>query len=234
MTQTVNPLDTGLEPIMAEPAPRRRFIGRLSLGHLVMILAGLMAFLLVLAVLRDNSVTNFIAKAAVDISAGTTIDADDIELVEVSGDALAGAVLTADEVNEIITQGQVTTRALSVGTLLQPSDFGAAGFQTEIRSMSIPISPSRAVAGSLKTGDLVDVIASNDGGSWYVTTSAEVLSVADATTGGFATNDYTITIVVNPSISLRLACAMENYSIDVARSTGATPIQTQPTPENCG
>ena len=234
MTQTVKPVDSGLEPIMVEPAPRRRFVGRLSLGHLVMVLAGLLAFLLVLAVLRDSSVTTFIAKAARDIPAGTTIGAEDVELIEVSGDTLAGAVLTSDQINQIIVAGQVTNRALAAGTLLQQADFGAAGFQTEIRSMSIPISPSRAVAGSLKAGDLIDVIASDDEITWYVATSAEVLAVADPTTGGFASNDYTVTIVVDPVISLRLSCAMENYSLDVARATGAVPIQVQPAPSGCG
>lgn len=233
MTQTANPVDAGLEPIMAEPAPRRRFIGRLSLGHLVMVLAGLMAFLLVLAVLRDNSVTNFVAKAAVDISAGTTIGGDDVELVEVTGDALAGAVLYSDEINRIITEGQVTTRALEAGTLLQRTDFSAVGFQSDTRSMSIPISPTRAVAGTLKAGDLVDVIASSGEASWYVTTSAEVLAVADPTAGGFAANDYTITIAVDPEISLRLACAMDNGKLDIARATGATPIAVAPPPEPC-
>ncbi|MCP3976228.1 MAG: hypothetical protein GY720_17230 [bacterium] len=234
MTQTANPVGTGLEPVMAEPAPRRRFIGRLSLGHLVMVLAGLMAFLLVLVVLRDNSVTSFVAKAAVDISAGTTIAGADVELVEVSGDSLAGAVLNSDEINEIITQGQVTTRALQAGTLLQRADFSAAGFQSEVRSMSIPISPTRAVAGTLKAGDLVDVIASTGDESWYVTTSAEVLAVADPTAGGFAANDYTVTIEVDPEISLRLACAMDNGILDIARATGATPIPTLTPPEPCG
>ncbi len=233
MTQTANPVGTGLEPIMAEPAPRRRFIGRLSLGHLVMVLAGLMAFLLVLAVLRDNSVTNFVAKAAVDISAGTTIVGDDVELIEVSGDSLAGAVLSSDEINEIITSGQVTTRALQAGTLLQRTDFAAAGFQSDVRSMSIPISPTRAVAGTLKAGDLVDVIASTGEQTWYVTTSAEVLAVADPTAGGFAVNDYTITIAVDPEISLRLACAMDGGNLDIARATGATPIAVQAPPEPC-
>ena len=234
MTQTVNPAEPALEPTMADPAPRRRFLGRLSLGHLVMILAGLMAFLLVLVVLRDNSITNFVAKAAVDIQAGTTITGDDVELVEVSGDALVGAVLTADEVNTIITDGQVTTRALAVGTLLQPSDFVAAGLRTEIRSMSIPISPTKAVAGSLKRGDLVDVIASDDEESWFVTTSTEVLDVSEATAGGFASSDYTITVVVDPTISLRLACALENYRLNVVRATGATPIQLPGPPDKCG
>ena len=109
MTQTATPVDTGLEPIMGDPAPRRRFIGRLSLGHLVMVLAGLLAFLLVLAVLRDNSVTNFVAKAARDIPAGTTIGGEDVELIEITGDALAGAVL--DDIGpDLNTAG--TTRIL--------------------------------------------------------------------------------------------------------------------------
>ncbi len=234
MTQTADRVDSGLEPIMAEPAPRRRFISSLSLGHLLMVLAGLLAFLLVLVVLRDSSVTSFVAKAATDIAAGTTIDATDVELVEISGDALAGAVLTSDQVNEVITEGQVTTRGLRAGTLLQPSDFTAAGFRSEMRSMSVPISPTRAVAGSLQQGDLVDVIASGDGVSWHVMTSAEVLAVADATTGGFASGDYTVTIAVDPVLSLRLACAVTNFSIDIVRSTGATPLELKAPPEACG
>jgi len=224
MTQTVNPVESGLEPAMIDPVPRRRFFGRLSLGHLVMVLAGLLAFLLVLAVLRDNSVTNFVAKAAADIPAGTTIGSEDVELIEISGDSLAGAVLTADEINVIITEGQVTTRALTVGTLLQRTDFATQGFQSDVRSMSIPISPTRAVAGSLKAGDLVDVIASSSTSSWHVITSAEVLATAAAVTGGFASSDYTVTIAVDPETSLRLACAMETANIDIVRATGATPI----------
>ena len=182
MTQIVDRVDPGLEPAMAEAAPRRRFFGSFALGHLLMILAGLLAFLLVLAVLRDTSATSFIGVTATDIPAGTTIDATDVELIEISGDALAGVVLTADQVNDVITGGRVTTRALSTGTLLQPSDFAAVGYQTQVRSMSIPISPTRAVAGSLQQGDLVDVIASADGVSWHMMTSAEVLAVAAATT----------------------------------------------------
>lgn len=233
MTQTVNPVDSGLEPVMAEPAPRRRLIARFSLGHLVMILAGLLAFLLALAVLRDNSVTTFVATAANDIAAGTTISASDIELVEVTGNALADSVLDADAVNQIIIDGLVTSRAIAAGTLLQPTDFLAAGGAVDIRSMSIPISPARAVAGSLKGGDLVDVIASDDEGSWYVTTGAQVLAVASAETGGFSSNDYTITIAVDAVVGLRLACAMENFTIDVVRSTGAPAIGGAPIASLC-
>lgn len=234
MTQITDRLDPGLERIMAEPAPRRRFYGAFSLAHLLMVLAGLLAFLLVLAVLRDTSVTSFIAKAATDIPAGTTIDADDVELIEVSGDAIAGSVLTSDQVNEVILGGQVTTRALSVGTLLQPADFTAAGHGSQIRSMSIPISPTRAVAGSLQPGDLVDVIASGDGVSWHVMANAEVLAAAGPTSGGFANNDYTVTIAVDPTLSLRLACAMTNFTLDLVRSTGATPLELAAAPEVCG
>jgi len=233
MTQTLNQVDSGLEPIM-EPARRRRFIGRLSLGHLVMILAGLLAFLLVLIVLRDNSASSFFARAARDIPAGTTITAEDVELVEVGGDSLAGTVLTADDVNIIITGGQVSSRALAVGTLLQPSDFTVSGFTSEMRSMSIPTSPSRAVAGSLKPGDRVDVIATDDELSWFVAAGAEVLAVGEATAGGLSSNDYTITIAVDPELSLRLACGLENYRINFVRSTGAAQIELAAPPESCG
>jgi len=226
MTQTANPVDSPVQPTMADPVPRRRFFGRLAAGHLVMILAGLMAFLLVLVVLRDNSATSFVAKAARDIPAGTTIGAADVELIEVQGDSLVAVVLTADAVNEVITQGRVTSRALTVGTLLQQTDFTSAGIESDVRSMSIPISPARAVAGSLKSGDLVDVVATVDGESWFAATSVEVLATADATTGGFAGNDYTVTIVVDPTISLRLACAMDIADLDIVRATGATPIDS--------
>ncbi len=234
MTQTADRVDPGLEPAMVEAAPRRRLFGSFALGHLLMILAGLLAFLLVLAALRDTSATSFVGKAATDIPAGTTIEAADVELIEISGDALGGAVLSSDQLNEVITGGQVTTRALSTGTLLQPSDFTAVGYQTQIRSMSIPISPTRAVAGSLQPGDLVDIIASADGVSWHVMTSAEVLATADATTGGFASNDYTVTVAVDPILSLRLACAMTNFSMDIVRATGATPLELPAAPRECG
>ena len=234
MTQTARSVEHSLEPVIADAAPRRRLLGRLSLGHLVMILAGLMAFLLVLVVLRENTETTAVAKTVVEVPAGARITASDVELVQVVGDSLAGAVLNADEVNAIITGGQVSTRLLAPGTLLQPSDFSVAEFQTEIRSMSIPVGPANAVAGSLKVGDLVDVVATSDDFAWYVVTSAEVLAVADPSTGGFASNDYTVTVVVTPSSALRVACAIDGYSLNVVRATGAVPIEPSVPPGECG
>ena len=59
MTQTANPVDTGLEPIIAEPVPRRRLVGRLSLGHLVMVLAGV--FAVIIGSLTGHAVANLTA-----------------------------------------------------------------------------------------------------------------------------------------------------------------------------
>lgn len=65
MTQTVERSDRTALPI-GDPVPKRRLASRLSLGHLIMVVAGLTAFILVLAVLRDRSEVVQVAIASTD------------------------------------------------------------------------------------------------------------------------------------------------------------------------
>ena len=78
MTRTADRLGSGTDPLAVEPAPRRPLLSRLSLGHVIMILAGLLAFLLVLVVLRERGESFQIAVAAQQIDAGTQLQATDV------------------------------------------------------------------------------------------------------------------------------------------------------------
>ena len=73
MTQTADRPDAMVGPFAVEPVPKRPLLRRLSLGHLIMVLAGMLAFLLVLAVLRERGEVLQIAVAVDQIDAGTAL-----------------------------------------------------------------------------------------------------------------------------------------------------------------
>ena len=59
----------------AAPPPKRGLMSRLSLGHVIMIVAGLAAFLLVFSLLQSRDETFKIATAVVELRAGATVTA---------------------------------------------------------------------------------------------------------------------------------------------------------------
>ena len=78
--------------------------------------------------------------------------------------------------------------------------------------MSFPLPRAQAVGGKLANGDRVDVVAveHDTGRAGYVLTDAEVIAV-DAHGGGplaGASDDVTVTLVVDPESAPRLAAAL--------------------------
>ena len=101
------------------------------------------------------------------------------------------------------------------------------------RIMSFPLARARAVGGKLTTGDRVDVLAvdHDSGHAGYVVTDAEVVAV-DGRSGGAlsgASDDVTITLVVDQATAPELAVAIDAGTVMLVRSTGA-PAVHGPTP----
>ena len=224
MTQTANRADRSLEPVPAEPVPKRPVLSRLSLGHLVMVLAGLLAFLLVLLVLRQQGETVEIAVTGAQVEAGTILTAGQVNLVEVSAmDASAlGALLTPEAMAQIVDERWVATRTLAPGVALSDGDFRRASAATGLRAMSLPVDVAHAANGAIVVGDLVDVIVVRGTAAEYVVTSAEVIAVA-VPTGSVGGGGFAHTLAVDAETSLRLAAALNGGSVEVVRSTGASP-----------
>ena len=88
--------DTTREKPVSLP-PRRSLRGRLSVGHVVMIVAGLLGALLTLAVLRRADDTTPVAVAAREIPAGAEVTSGDFDLTEVKvDDDVASTLIDGD------------------------------------------------------------------------------------------------------------------------------------------
>jgi len=195
---------------------RRGPFARLSTGHWVMLLAGMVAVVLNFAFLRSQQHTVDVAMAAVDLPAGSLLDASEVTFTPVHAEESVerGLVSRAD-----LDSALVVARTIPAGTLLSKIDLATQSNGS--RAMSIPIDRDHAVGGLLRRGDLVDVVASGSGAARYVLVGAEVLSVSEAS--GSLGSDYSVTLALDADEVLRVAAAMSEGSLEIIRSTGADP-----------
>lgn len=83
-------------------ATRRGLVNQLSVGHWLMIVAGLLAALVNFAVLRVGDNAAHVAVASDDIKPGQRVDPDSFRLTKVRADAaILGPFLTAEEVDGV-------------------------------------------------------------------------------------------------------------------------------------
>ena len=229
MTRTADRLGSSTDPLAVEPAPRRPLLARLSLGHVIMVLAGLLAFLLVLVVLRERGETFQIAVTAAQVDAGTALQRSDIRYATL-GDAdeqLLQTFLTPDEIVAVIDEGWIATRSIAPGVALTADDFRLEAMASNYRAMSLPVASSHAVNGAIVAGDRVDIIAVDRGIAAYVAVDVEVISVSAATSS--TRSGFALTVAVDDATSLRLAAAINSAAIEVVRSTGATTADADAT-----
>lgn len=223
MTKTADRTDAVAGPLAVDPVPRRPLRSRIALGHLVMVLAGILAFLLVLAVLRNRAETVEIAVTDVAIEAGAGLERSAIRYATI-GDAdadLLNGFLTPDEVDQALVEGWVAVRTVAVGVPLRPSDFRREDAASGLRAMSVPVGTTHAVNGAIVPGDRIDIIVVDRGTAGYVATDVEVIGVGAAPTS--ASGGFALTVAVDDATSLRLALAISDGAIQVVRATGAAP-----------
>ena len=212
---------------------RRQLRGRLSFGHWMMVVCGLLAFVFTASALRQETPTMQVAVASGDLAAGSVLQAADVELLVVAADsALAGTVLAAGDLNgsyrlaERIVSGDPIRRS----ALVAAGDGDApAG-----RSMSIPIDRANAVGGALRVGDKVDVLAVFGDQARFILTDTTVLALSDTgeSSGGLlraGTDTYFVTVGVDENSALSVAEALKSGELQIVQATGANPIQTSPT-----
>jgi Flp pilus assembly protein CpaB len=204
-------------------ARHRRILSRVSGGHVVMIVAGLLGLVLTLAVLRNADTRVRVAVAAHDVRAGSVVDEGDLRYARVKmDDALLDTVLEPDEVARL--DEFVATSPIPAGEIVARSDLRPPAARSGLRAVSIPIEPARAVNGDLSAGDRVDVLLANEREVAIIIADAEVLDVSDPAreTGfGEVQRDFTLTLAVDARGAQLLAVAITDGDILVARSTGA-------------
>ncbi len=208
----------------APPAPRGPGArSRLSLGHVVTLLAGLLAMLLVFSVLRERDATWRVAVAAAEIRAGTAVARGSFRLVDVRvPDDVRGRLIDTGSLGRL--RGWVATRTILPGELVSRGDLRPPAAPSALRAMSIPVEAAHAVGGSLAAGDRVDVVqVDEDGQARYVVSGAQVLAVNRPESGviGAAAGASSITVAVDARQALRLAAAIRSQRFEIVRSTGA-------------
>ncbi len=210
---------------------RRSPFSRVSAGHVVMIMAGLLALLLNVLLLRSRGETVEVLVASHAISAGSRLVADDLSPVSVeSGGPFVNRVLTEESADPLL--GYVVVRDIAAGAPLISDDLRAPAFAENERAMSIPISSDHAVGAGLYVGDRVDVIAVEEGSSRFVGTAIEVI---DVRFGGGRTSgdDLEVVVVVSPTEALAIAGALDGSAVHLIRSTGLDAMSDEsPTQES--
>jgi Flp pilus assembly protein CpaB len=215
-------------PTTQAPPPRRSG-SRLSLAHVITLLAGLLAMLLVFSVLRSRDATWRVAVAAREIKAGTTLDRSAFRFTDVNASADVRQRLVSPAALDQL-RGTVASRTIAAGDLVSRSDFRPAAAGARLRAMSVPVDPAHAVGGALAPGDRVDVIRVQENGqAVFVIANAEVLSVnqPDSHSIGPA-GTWSLTVAVSSRDALRLATAIRGEKFEVVRSTGSDPVNAAP------
>lgn len=215
----------------ARPVRQRRSLSeRLTLNLVVGVVAGLLAFVLVAALLADRRDRTSVSVARAQIAAGTVITPDLVTSEAVPNDT--GFVDQLVSFERIESGDLVATRTIQAGEPLVASSTGEAGAAEPARVMSIPLEAWQAANGQIEVGDQVDVIVSTrDAAARYVLTGAPVVDrSASSSTGGLVGStqsaDLVITVEVDVDEALELAAAIEAGNLTVVRSTGAaTPVE---------
>lgn len=203
----------------AASASPHRLLGRLSTGHLLMLLAGAVAAVANYAVLAGSADRTAVVVADAAIAPGDPLDADVLATVEApaSGPFTDRLVPAAERAR---VDGAVAAARVEPGEPLRRSDVQQPAAPDGGRAMSLPVAAEHAAGGALEPGDRVDVIETVDGEASYLVTDAPVLAPPD--TGGLeGLGDFSVTIGVDADEALRLAEAVHERDLDIVRATGA-------------
>jgi Flp pilus assembly protein CpaB len=204
---------------------RRSFRRRPSLAHILIAVAAVLAFAFNFLALQDRDSTQLVAVAAMALSAGTEIDSDVIEWIEIDSSFQSLESLILESETSLLI-GSVTSRAVSAGELIAQSGLVPASSAAGLRTMSVPIDPEHAAGSTLVKADRVDVISIVDGQPTFVATDLEVVEVSQASQSGIAGSGANYVLVaVTADDALALARAIEEGSIEIVRSSGASPIE---------
>lgn len=204
----------------------RRATVRPTLAHGLMVLAGLVTFVLVTSVLRDEGATVEVVIASAPVEEGTP--AADAPLAPVAVDASTPLLEALARPADLVA-GRAVVRSLAPGEPLLRSDLRPVEEGSGLRTVAVPVERLVVDGLGLRPGDRVDVIAvAADGVARYVVAGAEVARLPGGAGSGLARTAETattwLTVRVGEDEALALASALGSGSVVVARSTGAEPV----------
>ncbi len=193
---------------------------RPSPAHVVTVLLGITAMVVTLVLTRDERPRVEIAIAARSIEAGAEVVPDDLERVSVVVEGIDASSFIGYEHALQEIGGSLLVRAVDRGEPLLSSDLRRVG-EGPGRVISLPVDPERALAGTLRSGDIIDVLrADESGASEVIASGVRVAATSDPTT----LDGYALTLEVPDEVVLPLAAAAERGEIYAVRSGGAQPL----------
>jgi Flp pilus assembly protein CpaB len=207
---------------VATPSSRRPLRGRISRGHVVMVVAGVVGVVLSFAALRHQEGEARVLVAAHEIRAGEIVRAADFRSVPVTmSPSLLATIVRAHDAHRV--SGRVAATTIDAGELITRRTLRPRAARHGLRAMSIPIDPARAVGGRLAAGDRVDVLFAGERAVSIIVADAEVLAVDARGSGGIgeSASPFTVTIAVSARQSQLVAAAIADGAISLARTTGA-------------
>ena len=227
-TQVPSDLDPG-HARGAARAPRRPLRGRVSAGHLVMVVAGLLGVVVSVALLREEPVGVRVAVADHDIDVGDVIGPADFTSARVQApDGLLDTLVRTTDVRGV--RGHVAVAPVPSGELVVRSRLRPRAAPGGLRAMSVPIEPERAAGGRLAVGDRVDVVFAGQREASIIVADARVLAVDEPGRGGIGevARPFTVTLAVNARQSQLLAAAIADGEVSLTRTTGAESARGTP------
>jgi len=198
------------------------------LGALGAVVAGLLAFLLILVGTGDRRKSVYVAVAAHEIAPGQHVTGGDLRRVAIPADSPLLGALIGVGVNP--ADGLVASHRIAAGAPIAKADIVGSAASNGLRAMSLAVPAERAVGGALNVGDRVDVIDSSADPAVYVATDLEVLAVSSTVGGALGSaGPNHVTVGVDSNGALALAGALARGKVDLVRSTGAATATTPTT-----
>lgn len=190
--------------------------GRAIAGGLLVAVAGVCTFA---AWQRaSGAVDRSYAVAARPIHPGESLTADDIRFEPIELPAGLSAAAFTDPSG---IEGRVALGPIGDGELVQRGQVSDPGPVTPAAELSFSIARDRAVDGRLRSGDLVDVFVTGDGGTTAVAEGVQIVDAAARGEGSFGSSgDLTITVTIaDPALRGPLIQAVREGEVTLVRST---------------
>lgn len=174
--------------------PTKKAVSRTRL--IAIVLAVLAGLLILVALTRTESPSVYVLRATSDIAALTPVTAEQLEITPLTDDSMlvAGAIsgssrqevqqLAESEVVGLYPRNFVPrgSQILATDLILNFADDPTLALAASERLISVSATPSQAVAGNLRPGDLVDIVGTvrgEDGDiTEYLATSVPIIAVS--------------------------------------------------------
>lgn len=193
----------------------RWWLARLDGRRLVVIASAVLAGVLNLLLLTAAGDEVLVAVARVPIDPGVSIDPDvhlEFRPVDADDEFLARLVTDPDQVRRA-----VVVHPIDEGAPILPELLLSPGEDPGLRTLSIPVDRDRAAGGRLGRGDLVDVVAVEDGVSRVVAQTIPVLATSGTSS---AFGRYHVVVTVPRALVVDLAAAIEGAEVMIVRAGG--------------